>query len=391
MLSTQHIFLIAALLCFLTFLVLYGMRANRIAGVDQILLATLLGILGNLLYAFGRELPPLLAYEAANGVYAAATATLLVGYRRLFKRRSHVRALAAAVLLLTLLVAFFHYVVDSFLGRSGIVSLFQVAIAVGIALTLLQARAQWPSSNYAKLFILFVCSLVAIGHVARVLWQLVSPVTPTSLLQPTTSSVLFLAAASVALPAVAFGALLLAHRRIVTMVEEAANRDFLTGAWSRRAFFNMSSLELARASRTGRPLALMLIDFDNFKPINDKSGHAAGDRALVSFTRRAETALRAIDCLARMGGDEFAVLMPETDLAGAVAAAHRLKTRIETDKPGDALAGVTLSIGVSVFQEGDSLQTLMKRADVALYEAKANGRAQVACQPGLTPNECLAN
>lgn len=391
MLSTQHIFLIAALLCFLTFLVLYGMRANRIAGVDQILLATLLGILGNLLYAFGRELPPLLAYEAANGVYALATAALLVGYRRLFNRPRHARALGAAVLLLTLLVAFLHYVFDSFLGRSIVVSLFQVGIAAGIALTLLQARAQWPESSYAKYFVLFVCSLVAIGHIGRVLWQLFSPATPTSLLQPTTSSVLFLGAASVALPAMAFGALLLAHRRVVSMVEEAANRDFLTGAWSRRAFFKMSTLELVRASRTGRPLALMLIDFDNFKPINDKFGHAAGDRALVSFTRRAGNALRAIDCLARMGGDEFAVLMPETDLAGGVAAAHRLKTRIETDKPGDALAGVTLSIGVSVFHEGDSLQALMKRADVALYEAKANGRAQVVCLPGLTPNECLSN
>ncbi|HJV84149.1 MAG TPA: GGDEF domain-containing protein [Noviherbaspirillum sp.] len=381
MLSTQYIFLIAALLCFLTFLVLYGVRANRIAGIDEILMATLLGTLGNLLYAFGRELPPLLAYEAANGVYAAASASLFIGYRRLFKQRPYRRVMLVAVLLFTLAAAFFHYVLDSFLGRSALVSLFQAGIAAGIAMALLQARTHWDKPYYTKLFILFVCGVVAVGHLGRVLWQIVAPVSPTSLLQPSTASILFLSAATVALPAIAFGGLLLAHRRIVSMAEEAANRDFLTGAWSRRAFFNMGKHELVRAARTGRPLAIMLVDFDNFKPINDQYGHDAGDRVLVSFTHRAEAALRAIDCLARMGGDEFAVLMPETDLAGATAAAYRLKKSVETGKSGDGLVGVTLSIGVSVLQQGDSLKTLLKRADIALYEAKAKGRTQVVCHP----------
>lgn len=382
MLSTQLVFLIGALLCALTFFVLYGLEASRIAGADCIRWATLLGIAGNLLYAFGRSLPPLLAYEVANAVYAAATAVLLAGFRQLFKRSVHAGALAVSVLVLALLVALFHYVHDSFFGRSVVVSLYQVLVSGWIGLTLLQARAQWPKPYYAKLFILAVCGLTALGHLARIGWQLVAPgpINPTSLLQPAPVSIFLLSAFCVSLPALAFGGMLLVHRRIVAMVEEAANRDFLTGALSRRALFKLGEREIKLASRTARPLALLLIDFDNFKPINDNLGHDAGDRALIAFVRRAQSVLRTSDFLGRVGGDEFAVLMPEADLGAAANAAERLKKRVESDKVGDALAGVTLSIGAALWRESDSLKDLMKRADMALYRAKEKGRNCVVTQ-----------
>ncbi|HEY5801806.1 MAG TPA: GGDEF domain-containing protein, partial [Burkholderiaceae bacterium] len=141
MLPTQQVFLIAALLCLLSFLVLYSFRSNAVRGLNQVLLATVLGMVGNALYAFGRELPPVLAFEAANGVYAAATAALLVGYRNLFRQRSHVKLLCIAVATLVWLIAIFHYLVDSFFARSVIVSAFQVAMAAGVASTLLRARS----------------------------------------------------------------------------------------------------------------------------------------------------------------------------------------------------------------------------------------------------------
>lgn len=376
MLSTQLVFLIGALLCALTFFVLYGLAASRVAGADCIRWAALLGAAGNLLYAFGRILPPLLAYEAANAVYAAATAVLLAGFRLLFRQRVHKLALAVSVLVLALLVALFHYVHDSFFGRSLVVSLYQVIIACAIGFTLLGVRQQWHKPYYVNAFILAVCALTALGHVARVGFQLVAPgpINPTSLLQPAPFSVFLLGAFCVSLPALAFGGLLLVHQRIVAMVEEAANRDFLTGALSRRAFVKLGERELKLASRTTRPLSLLLIDFDNFKPINDNLGHDAGDKALVAFVRRAETVLRTSDFLGRVGGDEFAVLMPEADLHAAANAAERLKKRVETDKAGDVLAGVTLSIGAALWREGDSLKDLMKRADLALYRAKEKGR-----------------
>lgn len=386
MLSTQLVFLIGALLCALTFFVLYGLAASRVAGADCIRWAALLGIAGNLLYAFGRILPPLLAYEAANAVYAAATAVLVAGYRMLFKRSAHARALSMSVLVLAVLVAFFHYVDDSFFGRSVMVSLYQVLAMGLIAHTLLGARPQWHKPYYVKMFILGVCVLTAVGHLARIGWQFVAPgpINPTSLLQPTPTSVFFLGAFCVSMPALAFGGLLLVHRRIVAMAEEVANRDFLTGALSRRAFFKLGEREVAVAGRTRRPLALLLIDFDNFKPINDTLGHDAGDKALVAFVRRAESVLRTSDFLGRVGGDEFAVLMPEADLVAAANAGERLKKRIEATKAGDPLAGVTLSIGAALWRERDSLKDLMKRADKALYRAKEHGRNCVMTEPVIT-------
>ncbi len=379
MLSTQLVFLIGALLCALTFFVLYGLAASRIAGADSLRWAALLGIAGNLLYAFGRILPPLLAYEAANAVYAAATAVLVAGYRQLYKQPAHGRLLSASVLVLAVLVALFHYVSDSFFGRSVVVSLYQVIAMGAIGYTLLGARRQWHKPHYVKLFILAVCALTAVGHLARIGWQFFAPgpINPTSLLQPAPSSIFFLSASCVSLPALAFGGLLLVHRRIVAMVEEAANRDFLTGALSRRAFYKLGEREVIVAGRARRPLALLLIDFDNFKPINDRLGHDAGDKALIAFVRRAESVLRTSDFLGRVGGDEFAVLMPEADLAAAANAAERLKKRVESDKGGDPLDGVTLSIGAALWQEGDSLKDLIKRADTALYRAKEQGRNRV--------------
>ncbi|GAB3468693.1 hypothetical protein GCM10027321_37360 [Massilia terrae] len=385
MLSTQLVFLIGALLCALTFFVLYGLAASRVAGADCVRWAALLGAAGNLLYAFGRALPPLLAYEAANAVYAAATAVLVAGFRLLFRRSVHAKGLSASVLVLAVLVAYFHYVHDSFFGRSVVVSLYQVMAMGVIGHTLLRARRQWHKPYYVKAFILAVCLLTAAGHLGRIGWQYVAPgpINPTSLLQPAPSSIFFLGAFCVSLPALAFGGLLLVHRRIVATVEEAANRDFLTGALSRRAFFKLGEREVAVAGRTHRPLALLLIDFDNFKPINDKLGHEAGDKALIAFVRRAESVLRTTDFLGRVGGDEFAVLMPEADLAAAANAGERLKKRIEATREGDPLAGVTLSIGAALWQERDSLKELMKRADTALYRAKANGRNCVMTESAL--------
>ncbi|GAB3439020.1 GGDEF domain-containing protein [Massilia solisilvae] len=381
MLSTQVIFLIAALLCFMTFLVLLGVSTNRIDGMRQIRLAALLGIVGNILYAFGRELPPLLAYEAANAVYAAASASLFVGYRLLFKRRAYARAAAVSVLVFTALIAIFHYWFDSFVARSSVVSLYHAAVGAGIALTLIRCRSQWDRPFYVKRFILFVCSMKVLGHVTRVAWQLLGPAQPTSLLQPSPGAIFFLSVATVGLPALAFGGMLLAHRRIVEFAQEAADHDYLTGVLSRRAFSKIGERELGRAARTGRPLALLLIDLDHFKPINDNYGHDAGDRALVAFTLNAEKVLRGMDFLGRIGGDEFAVWMPETDLAAATVAAHRLRRRVAALGRTGALPGVTLSIGVSVLHDGDSLESVMKRADVALYEAKRNGRDQVVTEP----------
>jgi diguanylate cyclase (GGDEF)-like protein len=163
-------------------------------------------------------------------------------------------------------------------------------------------------------------------------------------------------------------------------LEALSNRDSLTGVPNRRHFFERAVEELARCRRFGHELAVLLIDLDRFKTINDRWGHAAGDRVLQHFARCAEAVLRRGDQLARLGGEEFVVLVPETGQEGAVALAERLRESVagqEVVQDGQVVR-YTVSIGVAVLGPGDdAVDGVLQRADVALYAAKDGGRDRV--------------
>jgi diguanylate cyclase (GGDEF)-like protein len=392
MLATQQIFLVAALLCFLTFLILLSVASEKVRGVRELLLASLLGVAGNTLYAFGRELPPLLAYEGANVAYAAATAALVAGFRNLAGLRARQLPLMAGAAGLGILIALFHYVNDSFIARSVVVSLFQAVMCAEIARTVFAARSTWQRPVYTHWFVIGMCALVAGGHLGRIA-RITLAQAPTSLLQPNTWTISFLIAVSVALPALAFGGLLLAYRQIVMRAEHVGNHDFLTGATSRKAFFDIAARDMARAQRRNAPLALLLVDMDNFKAINDRWGHQAGDAALLRLVAGARATLRAADCVARLGGDEFALLLPDTDLNGATAAAAKLQKTVRyAGTERDAAPTLTLSIGITLITHDEDLADAMHRADEALYAAKLAGRDRVSVKSraGLELVRCRA-
>ena len=383
MLATQQIFLIASLLCFLVFLALLAVGSENVRGMRAMLASAVLGLVGNLLYAFGRELPPLLAYEAANMAYAGAGAALATGYRQLAELPARLKPLMLLVGAVGVAVALFHYRFDSFVARSAVASLFQAAVCIDIARSVLAGRSAWPSLNDVQRFVLLMCALVAGGHAVRMAWLLLAAEPPGSLLQPSAASLAILTAAALALPALALGGLLTMHRYIVHQAEYIANHDHLTGAWSRRAFFEIAERELARSRRNGQPLALMLIDLDHFKQINDSRGHQAGDIALQLVAERARASLRAADCMARLGGDEFAVLLPETTLAQACVVGEKLQAGLPRHGAQSAL---TLSIGVTTTQDEEPFKATLARADAALYAAKSAGRDKViALAPKLQP------
>jgi diguanylate cyclase (GGDEF)-like protein len=289
--------------------------------------------------------------------------------------------MSGSIALLTAVTAYFHYVVDSFDARTIAVSGFQVGIAAIIALTVMKSRDYKGRSRYPAIYVLCMCALIGSGHLVRVVRHALVSDVPRSLLEPTGTNLLFLWANAFALPCLMLGGLLIAHCRIVTSVENAANRDFLTGAWSRRAFHETTPKLLERSRGDGQALALLLIDLDNLKPTNDTYGHAAGDAALIDFVRLSRTALRPVDFLARIGGDEFALLLPDTDLAAAVAVGRRLQTVLAAAQSGGTLQ-ITLSVGVAVLGADDTLHTLVKRADEALYGAKTAGRNRVMTEDG---------
>ncbi|MEY9181274.1 GGDEF domain-containing protein [Bradyrhizobium sp. USDA 313] len=169
----------------------------------------------------------------------------------------------------------------------------------------------------------------------------------------------------------------LSNRRL----ERLAATDPLTGAGNRRHFIKHIGAEIARAKRTGAPLSLLSLDLDHFKDINDSRGHSVGDEVLRVFVRKCLEAIRPYDSVARVGGEEFMVLLPGATLDAAGAVAERLRSAIERtafDVGAGPSVGVTISVGVSEFRrDGDTLDGFLNVADQRLYRAKFEGRNRV--------------
>ncbi|HJL16599.1 MAG TPA: diguanylate cyclase [Sandaracinaceae bacterium LLY-WYZ-13_1] len=170
------------------------------------------------------------------------------------------------------------------------------------------------------------------------------------------------------------------HRELVAAREALRTQamiDPLTEVWNRRAFMELAAKELSRSRRSGRPLGLLMIDLDHFKRVNDTYGHPAGDAVLAEAAARIRAALREGDQVARFGGEEMVVLLPDCGPSGAFVAADRVRrelARTPVDFEGQAIR-VTASLGVAATHGcGESLDGLLARADQALYEAKRAGR-----------------
>lgn len=172
----------------------------------------------------------------------------------------------------------------------------------------------------------------------------------------------------------------LENARLHEIVERQALVDGLTGLGNRRQAEERLHAEVARASRNGDPVALIIGDLDHFKGVNDRHGHPAGDAVLREFARLLRDATREIDLAARWGGEEFAVLLPGTDADGAVVVAERVRARLADQvvlTAEGAPVQVTASFGVAAFPDSESETALLAAADAALYAAKRGGRNRV--------------
>ncbi len=165
-----------------------------------------------------------------------------------------------------------------------------------------------------------------------------------------------------------------------------ATIDALTGLHNRGWLDDMFDREIRRSERDDLTLCLMMIDVDHFKKYNDEYGHLVGDHVLVSVGECIRKPLRPNDLVARFGGEEFSVLLPETSLDNALTIAERLRERVDMadhgELDGKKIPGATVSIGVAEYRPGDSLETMIAAADVAMYHAKNEGRNRVCVASG---------
>ena len=159
--------------------------------------------------------------------------------------------------------------------------------------------------------------------------------------------------------------------------------DPLTGIFGRRAFDALFERTVARSQRHESPLSMAMIDIDRFKAINDAHGHHTGDNVIKDTAEILRSRARESDLYFRWGGEEFAWLMPDTDVNGAICAAERLR-RAVNETAFDTVGTVTVSIGTSTLRKGEDASDFSRRADEALYDAKQAGRNRVASGDGIT-------
>ena len=195
------------------------------------------------------------------------------------------------------------------------------------------------------------------------------------LLDPSGAQITYLMAYTFTFLLLAVGLILMAAERMRIEFEHQATHDSLTLALSRRALLENCERELERCHRHGHGMALVMMDLDHFKTVNDTHGHQVGDQVLVDFSQRVRQQLRQTDRLGRWGGEEFVLLLPEASLDDALNVAQRIRS---SRAQAPALPLCTVSIGVASYENrSDTIGSLIARADAALYQAKNAGRNRV--------------
>jgi diguanylate cyclase (GGDEF)-like protein len=184
---------------------------------------------------------------------------------------------------------------------------------------------------------------------------------------------------TIALVMMAFGTVMLTNEYITTELRHLAEVDPLTSVFNRRAFLTLLEKAISQAERMRQSLPVLVLDLDHFKKINDTWGHSGGDDVLRQFVALANRCLRKEDMMGRLGGEEFAIFLPNADSPGAQAVAERLRTLVQAQpvQSGPQSIALTVSIGMALCVRGDSADAVLKRADTAMYLAKQKGRNRV--------------
>ncbi|MHB8770655.1 MAG: GGDEF domain-containing protein [Syntrophales bacterium] len=335
---------------------------------------------GFLLISLRGMVPPLFTIVLANVCLIIAAALFLEGTRRFRGVSGHRLLSLAAVIGYALVIAYFTYGDNDVAMRIILLSLI-TAPFYGLCAWELLANAP-PDQRFSYLFTGSLFGLYGLFLLTRALLTALDP-GPHDLYAPSIMQVATFLISVLLGVAWNFGFLMLNSERLEIDLKSAqvelrrlATTDYLTGIANNRCFFDQGEREIQRARRYGHPLSLLMFDIDLFKKINDTYGHAAGDQVLVSITSRCKNLLRDIDVFGRVGGDEFAILLPETDLAGGKATAERLRLAVAEREieAGAEVGRVTISIGVSQLAAEDRrVEEMLTRADDAMYAVKRRG------------------
>lgn len=374
----------SALMSFVLLVLLGSLLRTGKPGVAEWFGANLAVVLALPMLLLRGKIPDELSIVAANVLLALGGAAYYAGCARFLGRRPHWPALLAGVAAVGLAVVYWRYAIDSIPMRVFSTTLFSAAFCTALAWMLVRHpptdRPTYPYRVTAAIAFTFgACQL------ARGIYFLTLDTASSPSMFATAGSVLLLVVAAAIMPILSMSAMLMMHDALLADAREAANRDFLTGALSRKGFETLARRYVDRLQMEARPLSLLILDLDYFKRINDTLGHAGGDAVLRAFVQMAQAQLRPTDFLGRIGGEEFALLLPETSLDNAMHLSERLRKAAAAQAVaiGAQVHHYSLSGGVASWQAGESFDRLSVRADRALYDAKRQGRNRV-CAADVT-------
>ena len=326
-------------------------------------------------------LPDSVALPAANTCLMWGIGLSMVGTRRFYGEPAGWAIFHAAWLLELAAILWWLLAEPNFPRRAAAFSFFVAIFYVD------QLRLVWRNRtrHFTTAFFGVLLAVQVLNVVTRGVGALAINADAADMLKHSALANTYLALANFMSLLMTVAFLMLATRRLQKILEQRSTHDPLTGVLNRRGFLQFFNRVLARQQRAELPLALMEIDLDHFKAINDQHGHAQGDKVLVHVASVIMCAARQCDYVARFGGEEFVVLLPETTLPQAQQLAQRIQAQLR-DSQAPGLPSCTVSIGIASQQAaGESLDSLLSRADAALYCAKANGRnrAEIAAPAPL--------
>ena len=375
-LDPRTIMLMTTLMCAAMTIVMFSVYRSfrrEVDGLGHWSAGLLLLVCASVLFGTRDIFPDVVSLLGANASLLLGIGLSMLGTEKFYGQKPNLRFYALACVFGTAGIAWWLLVQIDFSMR---VAIFSLTVFLFYAR---QAQLVWSHGerHFSSFFfggLMFVQACVVL---VRGVSALLYGSAHVNLLVAGTRASIYLATANFMALLLTVAFMTVATRRLQTILERRSTHDPLTQVLNRRGFGDVYAREKANLRRHRRPLTLLSIDLDYFKLINDRHGHAVGDQVLAHVAMVISGALRESDCVARFGGEEFVVLMPDMAPHHALSAAERLRGLLCAPN-GKALPPCTVSIGVACqASEHEELEQLLSRADAALYLAKENGRDRI--------------
>lgn len=361
------------ILCALVFFVLRRSFPKEIGGLTNWAWGCIAMIAGAFLFTSRDLLSPLFSITFANTFVIAGIALMYISVRRFAGLATDNRKWFFALVVTFAALLWLTVVSNNYRGRVVLVTAINMTLFMACALVIVRIKGQ----GFPERFTAAIFAVTAFVSFARFFTAVTGYDTSDYLFDNSLMQQVYLGTFSIALISLSIGFLLMVTKKLQTQLEYVASHDDLTGVFTRATFFDLLAKEIGRANRHLQSVSLLIIDIDDFKLVNDCHGHPVGDQVIKGFANLVVHELRKHDVFCRYGGEEFAILLPNTDSDEAYAVAERIRARF-ADFEMEGIASSTVSIGVMTSFEGSTtVMELIDFADKALYTAKNTGKNRV--------------